>query len=38
VLDLGPARATFAWTQQSKLYEQQPGPHQFGEVTLGWRF
>lgn len=38
VLDLGPARATFAWTQQSKLYEQQPGPHQFGEVTLGWTF
>lgn len=42
VLDLGTARATFAWTDQSKLYEQQPGPqpgpHQFGEVTLGWTF
>jgi lipid A 3-O-deacylase len=38
VVDLGPARATFAWTQSSRLYEQQPGPHQFGEVTLGWTF
>jgi hypothetical protein len=38
VLDLGPARATFGWTQQSKAYAQQPGPHQFGEVTLGWQF
>jgi len=37
VLDLQSARATFAWTQQSRSYAQQPGPHQFGEVTLGWR-
>lgn len=38
VVNLGRARAQFAWTDQSKLYEQQGGPHQFGEVTLGWVF
>jgi hypothetical protein len=38
VLNVGPARAMFAWTQQSKAYVQQPGAHQIGEVTMGWRF
>jgi hypothetical protein len=38
VFAYGGARATFAWTEQSKLYEQQPGSHRFGEVTLGFAF
>jgi hypothetical protein len=38
VIAHGGARATFAWTDQSKLYDQQLGRHQYGEVTLGLAF
>jgi hypothetical protein len=38
VLAHGNARASFAWTDQSKLYDQQAGHHQYGEVTLGFAF
>lgn len=34
----GGARLTLAWTEQSKLYDQQRDTQRFGEVTLGVRF
>ena len=38
VLAYGAARAAFAWTDQSKSYDQQLANHRFGEVTLGVSF
>ena len=37
-LAYGAARASFAWTDQSKSYDQQLAHHRFGEVTLGVSF
>ena len=34
----GPARLTFAWTEESRRYDQQPDKHKYGEVTLGRAF
>ena len=34
----GPVRLTFAWTEESRRYDQQAGRHKYGEVTLGWAF
>ncbi|MFT3724177.1 MAG: lipid A deacylase LpxR family protein [Hyphomonadaceae bacterium] len=38
VLANGGARLTFAWTEESKRYDQQLERQKYGEVTLGWNF
>jgi lipid A 3-O-deacylase len=38
VLAYGAARLTFAFTEESKRYDQQSEPQRYGEVTLGWSF
>lgn len=38
VLAHGTTRMTFAFTEESKRYDQQSEPQRFGEVTLGWSF
>jgi lipid A 3-O-deacylase len=38
VLAYGVARFTFAFTEETKRYDQQSEPQRFGEATLGWSF
>ncbi len=38
VLANGGTRLTFAWTEESKRYDQQFERQKYGEVTLGWSF
>lgn len=38
VLANGGTRLTFAWTEESKRYDQQLKRQKYGEVTLGWSF
>jgi hypothetical protein len=38
VLANGGTRLTFAWTEESKSYDQQLERQKYGEVTLGWSF
>lgn len=38
VLANGGTRLTFAWTEESKRYDQQAERQKYGEVTLGWSF